>query len=169
VPQLVEALAGIAKSNPELSWRAVIAGDGAVEETRQAIADAGLADRITIPGWVGPADADRLLRAADILTLPSFDENLPMSVIEGMAHGLAVVATPVGAVEDILADDRTGLLVPPGDAAALAEALKRLLREPDTRARLGSAARAFHAAHLEITPYLDICRAHWRAVAKRKD
>lgn len=165
VPELVAALAAIARSDPALAWRAVIAGDGAVEETREAITHADLGARVTIPGWVGPTEAERLLREADILVLPSFDENLPMSVIEGMAHRLAVIATPVGAVEDILAHNETGLLVPPGDPTALAGALERLIREPETRMSLGAAAQKFHTAHLEITPYLAACRAHWRAVA----
>lgn len=147
VPQLIEALAGL---TDRPGWRAVIAGNGAVDHTRAQLAERGLSDRVTLPGWVGPADVARLLAAADILVLPSFEENLPMSVIEGMAQGLAVVTTPVGATEDIIEDGQTGLLVPPGDAAALREALARLLADPDLRLRLGGAARAFHRQHLEI-------------------
>lgn len=162
VPQLVEALAGL-KDRP--GWRAVIAGNGAVDQTRAQLAERGLSDRVTMPGWVGPADVARLLAAADILVLPSFEENLPMSVIEGMAHGLAVVTTPVGATEDIIEDGKTGLLVPPGDAAALRDAIARLLADPDLRMRLGGAARAFHRQHLEIAGYVERLTAIWRAVA----
>ncbi len=70
----------------------------------------GIEDRVVLPGWVGPSEVAELIAASDVLVLPSFDENLPMSVIEGMAAGLAIIATPVGAVKDIIIDGRTGIL-----------------------------------------------------------
>lgn len=158
VPQLVAALSRIAGVD---GWRAVIAGDGEVTETRAEVAALGLDSRVTLPGWVGPDDVARHLADADVLVLPSFDENLPMSVIEGMAAGLAIVATPVGATEEIVRDGETGLLVPPGDVDALAAALGRLVADVPLRARLGTAARAFHNEHLAITPYVARVRRIW--------
>lgn len=146
-------------------WRATIAGDGAVEALRAEIAARGLDGRVDAPGWLGAQDTARLLAAGDILTLPSHAENLPMSVIEAMASGLAVVVTPVGAVEDIVEDGETGLLVPPGDDAALAGALTRLVRDGALRKRLGDAAQAFQRAHLGIGPYADRICAVWRDAA----
>jgi len=169
-PQLVEALATM-KSSPDLEqgpqWRAIIAGNGDVEETRARVESLGLADRVTLPGWVGPEEVSRLLSQADILVLPSFDENLPMSVIEGMAHGLAVAATPVGAVEDILHHEKTGLITPTGDAPALAKTLERLVLDPDLRARLGAAAKAYHTEHLEMGAYYRKLLDVWRRFARR--
>ena len=162
VPQLIEALASLRSRS---DWAAVIAGNGAVDEARRALTERGIAERVTVPGWVGSADVSRLLSAADILVLPSFEENLPMSVIEGMAHGLAVVTTPVGATEDIILDGETGLLVPPGNATALAAALDRLMVDADLRGRLGAQARAFHQEHLEIGGYVDRLVDIWRSVA----
>lgn len=162
VPDLVAALARLPGT---AAWRAVIAGDGAVDETRAEVARLGLADRVTLPGWVGPAEVERLLASADILVLPSYEENLPMSVIEGMAQGLAVVTTPVGAVTDILVDGETGLLVPPGDPLRLAEALRRLVEDGALRRRLGEAARAVHREHLEIGAYTRRLVSIWRDVA----
>lgn len=163
VPQLVEALATL-KDRP--GWRAVIAGNGAVDDTRTLLAARGLSERVTMPGWVGPAEVTALLAASDILVLPSFEENLPMSVIEGMAHGLAIVTTPVGATQDIIEDGKTGLLVQPGDAAALTEAIGRLLADRSLRERLGGAAQAFHRQHLEIGGYVDRLGDIWRSVAR---
>jgi glycosyltransferase involved in cell wall biosynthesis len=163
-PELVEALGTL--KNLE-NWVATLAGDGDIEKTRSAIQTLGIEHRVEIPGWVGSDDVVKLLQNADILVLPSFAENLPMSVIEGMAAGLAVIATPVGAVEDIIKDGDTGLLVPPGDAVALAAALKRLLDDPALRQRLGKAAQKFHAEHLEIGAYTtDLCDI-WRASAAK--
>jgi len=158
-PVLIEAL-GALKNIP--GWRATLAGNGDIDGARAAIAAKGVSDRVATPGWVGPDDVRRLLAEGDILALPSQDENLPMSVIEGMAHGLAVVTTPVGAVPDIVAHERTGLLVPPGDAGALEAALRRLIGDPELRKALGEEARNFHRDHLEIGAYYRRLLDIWR-------
>jgi glycosyltransferase involved in cell wall biosynthesis len=168
VPQLVDALSTLSS---ELNWRATIAGDGDVEVTRESISRRGLSGRVDLPGWVGPEEVSRLLLEGDVLVLPSLSENLPMSVVEGMAYGLSVVTTPVGAIADIIEHEKTGLLVPPGDSAALAAALGRLLAEPALRAQLGHAAQGFHREHLEIGKFyarlLDIWRSGARAASLR--
>jgi glycosyltransferase involved in cell wall biosynthesis len=117
---------------------------------------------------VEPEDVTRLLAASDIFALPSFSENLPMSVIEAMAAGLAVVATPVGAVEDIVSHGETGLLVQPGNAGELADALRQLITDAPLRARLGKAAKATHRARLDIAPYVENLTAIWREVADER-
>ncbi|HEV7275823.1 MAG TPA: glycosyltransferase family 4 protein [Devosiaceae bacterium] len=165
VPQLGEALLRM-KGLP--GWRATIAGDGAVEAARARAAEIGLLDRVAIPGWVGPDDVALLLAQADVLVLPSFAENLPVSVIEGMAAGLAIVATPVGAVEDIVADEQTGLLVPPGDVDALTAALTRLVVDEPLRTRLGQAALAVHRERLDLPPFAASIADIWRAAARSR-
>lgn len=166
VPELVEALGRLGS---DLAWRATIAGDGDVQGLEAQLAEAGIADRVAAPGWVGPEEVPRLLGDADILVLPSHDENLPLSVIEGMAHGLAVVTTPVGAIPDIITHRETGLLVPVGEPAALAQALDRLVRDPDLRASLGAAARRFHTERLNVDAYVAQLKALWRASARREE
>jgi glycosyltransferase involved in cell wall biosynthesis len=147
VPELVMALASLGSKS---GWRATLAGDGAVSDTRAAVERAGLADRISVPGWVGPAQVEALLRAANILVLPSFSENLPMSVIEALAHGAAVVCTPVGALPELIEHERTGLIVEPGDVEGLASALGRLIDDPELRQRLGENGRTLHRTRLTI-------------------
>jgi glycosyltransferase involved in cell wall biosynthesis len=164
--QLVEALGRLSQLP---NWRATLAGDadynagdGDVKQTSDAIAARGLSDRVEMPGWIEPAEVEGLVSHADILVLPSLCEGLPMSVIEGMAAGLAVVATPVGAVEDIIEHERTGLLVPPGDVTALANAIRRLIADPALREALGREARRFHHANLEIPSYVNRLCQTWR-------
>ena len=158
VPELIQALIQLGAAP---SWRATLAGDGQVREAREQIAAAGLSDRVEVPGWAGPDEVERLLASADILVLPSYNENLPLSVIEGMAHGLAVVTTPVGALPDIITQGETGLLCPPGDKDALAEALALLVGDAELRARLGHSARAFHAQHLSADAYFPRLYTIW--------
>jgi glycosyltransferase involved in cell wall biosynthesis len=86
-------------------------------------------------------DVPRLLKAADVLWLTSKSEGIPLTLIEGMAAGLPVVATNVGGVAEVVDRGTTGLLTPPGDDAALAEAVLRLAAQEDLRRRLGDAGR----------------------------
>jgi glycosyltransferase involved in cell wall biosynthesis len=158
VPQLVMALASLGSTS---GWRATLAGDGAVNDTRARVERAGLSDRISVPGWVDSVRVEALLRAANILVLPSTSENLPMSVIEALAHGAAVICTPVGALPDIIEHERTGLFVEPGDVEGLASALGRLIEGPDLRQRLGEAGKAFHRTRLDIEVCAERLVAIW--------
>jgi glycosyltransferase involved in cell wall biosynthesis len=158
-------IAALARMKARSDWRAVLAGDGDIEGAKAAIAQAGLADRVDVPGWVGPKDVDRLLAASDILVLPSTAENLPMSVIEGMAAGLAIVTTAVGATPDIIADGESGILVAPGDVDAVARALGTLLDNAEMRHRLGANAREYHRRHLSIDNYVYRLAMLWRDAA----
>lgn len=164
-PELCEAL-GLMADLP--GWRATIAGAGEEEMLRARLKQLGLEGRVAVPGWQTARDVARLLSEADILTLPSFVENQPISIIEGMAAGLAVVATPVGAVEDIVSDGETGFLVPPGDVPALRNALSRLVEEPELRRRMGEAGKARHRACLDVAPFADALCDIWRAAAESR-
>lgn len=157
-PELVKALAALPRNG---AWRATLAGNGAVEETRCEVARLGLEGKVTVRGWAGPQEVERLLREAEILVLPSHHENLPMSVIEGMAYGLAVVTTPVGAVPDIIISGETGLLCPPGDPEALADSLRAVVSDPALRRRLGRAAQAFHREHLDAPTFVHRLKSVW--------
>jgi glycosyltransferase involved in cell wall biosynthesis len=148
VPELLAALDRLQHQNKE--WHATLAGDGPVDNYRQEAMRRGLADRVKLPGWVDRDAADKLLRAADIIVLPSHQENQPMSVIEGMAYRVSVIATPVGALPDILSDGNNALLVAPGDVEGLTNALGSLIDSPDLRSRIATAGRATFCKHLQI-------------------
>jgi glycosyltransferase involved in cell wall biosynthesis len=162
-PQLGEALHRM-RDLP--NWRCTIAGDGDIELARAKAVELGVADRVDFPGWVGPQQVAELLASADILVLPSFSENLPLSIIEGMAAGLAVIATPVGAVADIVQDEETGLLVTPGNVDQLTDALTRVVTDPALRQRLGQAAQRFHRERLDVTPFTAAIERVWNDAAR---
>jgi glycosyltransferase involved in cell wall biosynthesis len=164
IPQLISALSRLPKSFP---WTATLAGDGAVAQTRSAIDLADLGSRVSVPGWVGGQKLDALLRSATIFVLPSFSENLPVSVIEAFAYGIAVICTPVGALPEIVEPERTGLFVQPGDVSGLAGALRRLAEDTELRQRLGHNAKAEQMKRMEIGSYVEQIVAIWNdAVCK---
>lgn len=148
VPELLDALGSPALRRR--AWTAVLAGDGEVEPYRRRVAEAGLADRVTLPGWLDAAAAAALLAQADILVLPSHAENFPISVIEALAAEIAVVTTPVGATPELLRDGEAALFVPVGDAPALADALAALIDDPERRFAIARAGHAVFAQKLDI-------------------
>jgi len=125
-----------------LPWEATMAGDGDVEVYRARATEHALAERIHFTGWVDEPEVQRLLARADVMVLPSYAEGLPLSVLEALAHGLAVIATPVGAIPEVIEDGTSGLLVAPGEVEALAGALEHVVRDQDLRARLAMNGRA---------------------------
>jgi glycosyltransferase involved in cell wall biosynthesis len=163
-PQLIEALGRLA-DRPD--WTATIAGNGQVQETMARAQELGLEGRIKVPGWLDSSAANEVLRETDIFVLPSFAENLPMSILEAFACGIAVVATPVGAVADVVAHESNGLLVPPGDVNALTRALRRLIEDKELREALGAAAKREHAKHYEIEAYITRLTTVWLKAAAR--
>lgn len=136
---LLRALAALADGPRPV--HCVVAGDGELRDELAALAEQpGLRGRVRLPGF--REDMAALLRAADAFALPSLDEGMPMILLEAAAAGAPLVATPVGDVPTLVRDGVTGLLVPRGDAGALAAALGKLRDDPGLAARLGEAARA---------------------------
>ena len=161
VPELLEALASPAMA--ALQWRATLAGGGPVDEFQARAAALGLSDRVAFPGWIDQSAASALCAAADILVLPSHAEGLAMSVLEGLAHGLAVVTTPVGAHAEVIETGRSGLLTPPGDIAALSAALARVVGDPELREHLCSGARQRFLDRFDVRSYASsLARLHVR-------
>jgi glycosyltransferase involved in cell wall biosynthesis len=118
------------------------AGDGDIGKVERRAAALGLAARVKMRGWLSRCAGDELLSRASVFVLPSYAEGLPMSLLEAMAAGCPVVATPVGGIPDLVIDGVNGLLVPVGDPRALSEALARILHDSELARRLGRAARS---------------------------
>ena len=139
---LVAALADLR----DLDWRATIAGSLDRDPTaalllREAVARAGLEGRIVLAGTVGEDALARLYDAADLFVSPSLFEGYGMVLAEALAHGLPLVASTGGAAAETV-PDAAALKVPPGDAGALAAALRRAIADAGLRRRLADAAHA---------------------------
>jgi len=143
---LVEALSTLA----DLDWQLTIAGDrgrdrAAVERLDSLIAQHRLEDRIESPGTVSPERLAGLYAGADLFVLASYFEGYGMAYAEAIAHGLPIIGTTGGAIPRTVPAS-TSRLVPPGDSAALAHALRDILTNEQGRRALAAGARAAAAA-----------------------
>lgn len=136
---LLQAVARIAPQFPDLVLD--MGGDGELEQVASRARELGIERHVRLLGWVRGADKDRHLQAARIYLLPSYNEGLPMSVLEAMAAGLPVITTPVGGIPEAVSDGVEGFLVQPGDVAQLAERLTQLLHDDALARQMGLAAR----------------------------
>lgn len=137
---LIRAIAKARESVPGI--KAYFGADGDVKGAKALIAELGCEDACSILGWVGSRDKQTLLDMCAIYCLPSKNEAFPMGLLEAMGNGLTAVVTPVGGMRDIVEDGKTGVFVPVDDVDALAQAIVRLCREKDERARVAKAGAA---------------------------
>jgi glycosyltransferase involved in cell wall biosynthesis len=162
-PNLFAAAAQACATEPRL--RFVSVGQGPLEhELRAHLATLGLGDRFVMLGY--HADPAAVLVGADVFTLSSRHEGLPISLLEAMALGLPPVVTRVGGNAEVVTHEEDGLLVPPSSPGALADAYVRLAGDPAERARLGGAA-AQRAGDFDIVRTARTLEARYRSLASR--
>jgi glycosyltransferase involved in cell wall biosynthesis len=149
---LLSALALLGDRSPPVHL--AIAGRGGEERTLRAQAQAtALTDRVHLLGL--RSDVGSLLHAADLFVHPSLAEGLPLAVLEAMFAERPIIATAVGGVPAALEEGKSGLLVPPGDPVALAQAIDRLLSDPERSGALGTRAAARARRDFSITQMAD--------------
>ena len=163
---LVRAFAHVAETRRDAML--LVVGDGPLRADVEALVAAlGLHTRVRMAGWV--EELAPLYATIDVCALSSRNEGTPVALIEAMAAGKPVVATRVGGVADVVEHGDTGLLVPPQDPAALAEAILRLAADPAERARMGAAGRRGIAARFSPQRLVDdIDRLYAAALAEKR-
>jgi glycosyltransferase involved in cell wall biosynthesis len=140
VYDLVEAFASVAGGLPDV--KLLIGGNGEEDQVRAAVRSAGMESRIDVLGWVTGDTKTSLLAHGDVFVLPSYNEGLPVSLLEAMSWGLPVISTTVGGIPQLVRNEVDGLLIEAGDRGALAQSLARLGGDADLRRRMGDVARA---------------------------
>ncbi|MEX1248233.1 MAG: glycosyltransferase family 4 protein [Anaerolineales bacterium] len=151
---LLDAIALVAPGHSEL--RFVFAGDGPQRiDLEKKATDLGIVDKVLFLGVRD--DVANLLFAADVFVQPSLWEGLSLALLEALFAGLPVVATRVEGVVDVVEEGKSALLVPPGDAGALAAALERIIEDEKLRQRLGRAGQERATADYSIEK---MCKAY---------
>jgi glycosyltransferase involved in cell wall biosynthesis len=162
---LIEALPSVLREFPRVC--VVFLGEGSLRaELETLVAERGLSHQVRFAGY--QTNIEDWLAVTDLSVLPSFYEGLPMSAIESLAMGCPMVATAVDGTPEVVMDGKTGLLVPPGDPARLAEAICEMLRHPQRAREMGRAGREFVFEQLSVerlvqstqTLYLDAWEKH---------
>jgi glycosyltransferase involved in cell wall biosynthesis len=136
---LLEALAAVRAAVPDV--RLMCAGDGDRAAVASYAERLGIADIVKFTGWVGPSAKRALLESAAVFALPSYDEAVPIGLLEAMAAGVPAVVSPVGGVPEMVVDGVSGFFAAPGDTATLQRLLRKLLLDRALGARVGAAAR----------------------------
>jgi glycosyltransferase involved in cell wall biosynthesis len=145
---LLEAVSALRAAVPDV--RLVCAGDGERIAVARYAERLGMADAVRFTGWVGPSGKRALLEAAAVFALPSYDEAMPVSLLEAMSAGVPVIASPVGGIPEVVVDGVSGYLAAPGDTATLERLLRKLLLDRPLGERIGAAGR--ESARLRFAP-----------------
>jgi glycosyltransferase involved in cell wall biosynthesis len=169
--ELIQALAS--ERLRDLPWKLIVGGRGLEATYRAAAETAGIADRVSFKGWL-PRDAvQKLLREASMVALPSYVEGLSVTLVEGLSHGVPVVATAVGAHPDILRDRENAVVVKTHDVESLAEGIRTLLVDRSLAENVGRGGRKLFEECLEIggieTRFHDIYQELLGNAAGRRD
>lgn len=156
---LLQALAPLLDRHPDL--HVLLVGDGPLRASLFAsIARLSAPERVRLVG--NRLDVNDLLAASDLFVLPSLWEGLPMALLEAMASGLPVVATNVSGSSEVVVDNQTGILVPPGDVDRLRAAIANILEAPERAHRMAEAGldrvKRLYSAHAQAARHAEIYR-----------
>jgi glycosyltransferase involved in cell wall biosynthesis len=163
---LIEAFARVRLELTNISLK--MAGAGPQQDAVKARARAlGVLNACDFPGaYISPETRSAFMQGLDVFVLPTLAEGTPNSIIEAMAHGLPVIASEVGGIPDLITPE-TGILVSPGDTAALADAMMVLALDPELRLRMGQAARSRYEKLFSPQAVLPTLVDTYRSVAMR--
>lgn len=125
-----------------------IGGDGEVECLVEYIKKHTLSNIIEYVGWVGGEKKDELLYQCDMLILPSYNEGLPISILEAMSYGKAIISTTVGGIPEVVSHGENGVLIEPGDQKSLADAVDSFIKNPQLVREMGDRSKLY------VQPYL---------------
>lgn len=161
VSDLLQALAQPVLA--DVPMQLTLAGGGDIAGYAAQAERLGVGHKVNFHGWAGQDELARLLADADVLVLPSYDEGLPLAILEALAHGVAVVCTPVGEIPHVLAHRRDACFVEPGDAGSIARGLALVLGDRELRERMERNGKALHEAQFSLRHFAaSIARIHQR-------
>ncbi|SFU95579.1 Glycosyltransferase involved in cell wall bisynthesis [Polaromonas sp. YR568] len=161
VTDLLQALAlpGLDTTKLEVT----LAGGGDVKAYEAKAKELGIAGFVRFAGWSDQQQVARLMARTDVLVLPSYDEGLPLVILEALANGVAVVCTPVGEIPSVLQDGINACFVQPGDVPGIAAALQQVLQDDGLRDSLERNGRALYERSFSIARFFSsVAHIHQR-------
>ncbi|UCV09831.1 glycosyltransferase family 4 protein [Dechloromonas denitrificans] len=155
---LIKSFSDVHKKIP--SSRLILAGNGEIQKAKELVSELNLGHSVIFSGWVNEEQRTKLLSEAGVFVLPSYNEQMPMSVLEAMASEVPIIASTVAAIPDMLEHGKCGVLIPPGNIQALGEAIAELLADPKRASDL--AKRAHQRVHLHYSADVVLKRLRWQ-------
>lgn len=143
---IIEACKLIENKNFEIH----LYGDGELKKLQQLATEADLEDIVKVKGWISGDEKENAFKSADVLLLPSYNEGLPISVLEGMSYGLPVLSTPVGGTAEAVENEVNGFLIEPGDINSLAKKIQVLSGNKGLRQKMGEKGHIIAKEKFEI-------------------
>ena len=136
---LLEAIPLVLKEVPDAKF--FLGGDGDIEICRDICDNKGLSENVNFLGWICEGEKEKYLKLCSTYILPSYNEGMPMSVLEAMSWGCGVITTPVGGIPQVIEHKRNGLLINPGDIKQISQTLIDVLKNENIKKELGRNAK----------------------------
>lgn len=143
-----------------------LAGDGDLAELQQFINNKNIGEKIEVLGWINSTQRDRLLRETMIYVLPSYNEGMPMSVLEAMSYGIPTISTYVGGIPRVIRDNENGFLIQPGDKNHLKENIINLIESEETRKKISNEAYREISLNFSIKSNIDKIKTIYESIVK---
>ncbi|MEH7521623.1 glycosyltransferase, partial [Priestia megaterium] len=146
----------------------VIAGDGELESTSKSLVEKlGVSKYFKFVGWVNNEQKQELLKESDLFVLPSYNEGLPLSILEAISYGIPVISTNVGSINEAVKNEENGYLINPGDKEKLADFTIKLLTDSNFK-QMGQASRKVAVDLFDINSYFKMVENLYLTVDQRK-
>jgi glycosyltransferase involved in cell wall biosynthesis len=143
----------------------LIAGSGEIESAIALAEELNIAKDVDFLGWIDSTQRNQLLSEVQTFILPSYNEGLPMALLEAMSWGLSIITTPVGGIGEVIKHQETGLLIEPGNIKQLTDAITLLVTDNSLRLTLGANARS-KVSQFSVENYSHSLSAlYWKALA----
>ena len=149
---LIETVKNI--KNEGIKIKILMAGDGEIQKAKDIIKKENIEDSIEILGWIDNKQKEEYLKSSDFYILPSYDEGMPMSVLEAMSYSLPVITTDVGGIPEIVRMKKNGIMVKPGNKDEIKNAIKKIIENNEFRKEISENAyetilKKFNFKHYE--------------------
>ena len=135
---LIEAVKNI--KNEGIKIKILMAGDGEIQKAKDIIKKENIEDIIEVLGWIDNKQKEKYLKSSDFYILPSYDEGMPMSVLEAMSYSLPVITTDVGGIPEIIQNKNNGIMVKPGNNDEIKNAIKKIIENNEFRKEISENA-----------------------------
>lgn len=150
---LLKAIPGVLDTIPDTIF--YFGGDGEIEQMRKMAENIGISDHVQFLGWIKDEKKERYLKECSVFVLPSYQEGMPMSVLEAMSYGLAAVSTNAGGIPRLIENGVNGIRINAGDIETLGKSLIELLENEEKKKEMGQAGVRYISAHFDAKKNID--------------